>query len=588
MMSLGQAALRYARAGFSVFPVHGIVNGRCTCGSAHDGTEKGKKGKSKPGKHPVTKHGRDDATRELSRISEWWRAYPHANVGLSTGAESGVFVVDLDGEAAEAAWAALEAQHGKAPRTVEQLTGRGRHLLFRWAEGVRNSASKLGPGVDVRGRGGYIVVAPSAHVSGRSYAWAPGRAPGDVDLADAPAWLLELVRPKDRPAVAAPAPTRPREGRATPYGEKALDNACRDLASARPGTQNDTLWIKAIAIGRLCAGGEIHERSYALQALRRAGETMVANAGNRWSDREEDTLERGFKVGLGDPRSAPELARPRSAVAPAAVSTPVTPGERAMALQDAKALWATAQTADCKAFRTWLTVRGLEPDGLPGALAQLRAHREAPLGRGKVGPAVLAPLTRSPGDPVEAVAILPLFEGAQRFTNRLGEVEGRVAVLAWPDMPKGERQVLVAMDLQDAWALGQAAFESGDPMAIVIAPSLRTFAGAPLGDRYGRVDPDMPLADPEQAPWRAAGMDGVYLAVREDLRTPDLRARGALGGTRGVEMEGPAAARFYGALAAQAWRAVLPEELQANAVRVLRPSPGAAGFNVHDREGGAA
>jgi len=78
---------------------------------------------------------------------------------------------------------------------VEQLTGGGgRHILFKHREGTRNKAA-LRPGLDVRGEGGYIVVAPSLHESGNIYQWEASSRPGEVALAEAPDWLLELVRP---------------------------------------------------------------------------------------------------------------------------------------------------------------------------------------------------------------------------------------------------------------------------------------------------------------------------------------------------------------------------------------------------------
>lgn len=102
-----------------------------------------------------------------------------ANIGIATGEVSGFWVLDIDGPEGAAALAALEARHGPLPPTVEQSTGKGRHICFAWpAAGtigdrtVRNSASKIGPGIDVRGDGGYIVAAPSIHPSGRLYEWA--------------------------------------------------------------------------------------------------------------------------------------------------------------------------------------------------------------------------------------------------------------------------------------------------------------------------------------------------------------------------------------------------------------------------------
>jgi len=61
---------------------------------------------------------------------------------------------------------------------------------------VSNSAGKLGGGLDVRGNGGQVVAPGSRHKSGAIYAWAPERGPDDVELADGPPWLLDLLKPK--------------------------------------------------------------------------------------------------------------------------------------------------------------------------------------------------------------------------------------------------------------------------------------------------------------------------------------------------------------------------------------------------------
>src|SRR6266581_9407295 len=82
-------ALAYARRGFHIFPVHTVVDAVCTCGDpdcAH------------PGKHPMgalAPHGRNDATTEETKITEWWTAAPHANIGAATW-DSGFFTVDVD------------------------------------------------------------------------------------------------------------------------------------------------------------------------------------------------------------------------------------------------------------------------------------------------------------------------------------------------------------------------------------------------------------------------------------------------------------------------------------------------------------
>ena len=182
-----KAAMVYAaKLQWAVLPLHSIKDGRCTCGRVEC---------SSPGKHPLICNGVRGATKDPRVIKQWWYRWPFANVGIAAGRPSGFFVVDVDGApGADSLWE-LEAEHGKLPDTIEQVTGSGgRHLLFKHPDklAVPNKVG-LRPGLDIRGDGGYIVVAPSVHASGRMYAWEISSQPLEVEMADPPAWLLELV-----------------------------------------------------------------------------------------------------------------------------------------------------------------------------------------------------------------------------------------------------------------------------------------------------------------------------------------------------------------------------------------------------------
>lgn len=184
---LQRAALAYAgRFGWAVLPLHGVRDGRCTCG---------RRDCPSPGKHPLTKRGVHDASKNPDVIRAWWRRWPWANVAVATGAVSRIWALDVDPAAGgEDSLDALEAEHGLLPHTVQSLTGSGgRHILFRYPGQHVPNAVAIAPGLDVRGDGGYIVVAPSIHASGRLYAWELSSRPGEVELAAAPEWLLQLV-----------------------------------------------------------------------------------------------------------------------------------------------------------------------------------------------------------------------------------------------------------------------------------------------------------------------------------------------------------------------------------------------------------
>lgn len=187
------AALAYVnRFQWPVFPVHGIQDGRCTCGNADC---------KRPGKHPIGKlapQGLKDATRDPEIVTTWWRLAPYANIGVPTGALSGLVVLDVDAHKfGEDSLFDLTQRFGQLPFTVMALTGGGGyHYLFAHPGPqlkIRNSVENLGPGLDVRGDGGYIVVAPSSHASGRRYEWELSCHPKDVTLAPLPDWLLERI-----------------------------------------------------------------------------------------------------------------------------------------------------------------------------------------------------------------------------------------------------------------------------------------------------------------------------------------------------------------------------------------------------------
>lgn len=144
------------------------------------------------GKEPLTAHGFKDATTDPATIRSWWQRWPDANIGLATGRSSGVVVLDVD------------PRHGgdesllnlpPLPESVESLTGGGgRHIYFH-SPGfeVRCRSSALGPGLDLKGDGGYVLLPPSVHPSGGRYEWELSSHPDEVPIAPMPDWLLALL-----------------------------------------------------------------------------------------------------------------------------------------------------------------------------------------------------------------------------------------------------------------------------------------------------------------------------------------------------------------------------------------------------------
>ena len=157
-------------------------------------------------KHPQLPQWQKAATTDADTVRSWWGGlYRGQGVGIAPRHMADgrwLVVIDLDRHDPGAdgcdTWADLCDAYGDAPTTVEATTGGGgTHLLFGTPFEVRNNAGTLGPGVDVRGVGGQIVVEPTVHPSGGSYAWVEGQEPWAHEIADAPRWLCAMLKPAE-------------------------------------------------------------------------------------------------------------------------------------------------------------------------------------------------------------------------------------------------------------------------------------------------------------------------------------------------------------------------------------------------------
>lgn len=189
---MARAALRLAERGFHVFPVHTVrPGGVCSCGAPHC---------ERVGKHPRTKHGLKDATKDPKQIAAWWLEWPDANIGLVPWLSRHV-VIDVDPRnGGTEGLAELEAQHGLLPDTARVFTGGGGfHIYLTVPDGCDHVPSRLlRPGVELKAMGSYVLAPPSTHLSvhlgaapataGPGYAW--DTALGD-HMVDAPFWLVE-------------------------------------------------------------------------------------------------------------------------------------------------------------------------------------------------------------------------------------------------------------------------------------------------------------------------------------------------------------------------------------------------------------
>jgi hypothetical protein len=145
---------------------------------------------------------------ELVPDATFWRWYDpltgeyrdRRNMGIITGACSGgVFILDLDihkKPEALAWWNSVLHLHnnGMEPDTPTQKTGGGGlQKLFRAPAGWVAPTNRTDRGVDIRGQGGFAVVPSSLHDSGGVYTWLPGMGPWEIEILEAPGWLLEEI-----------------------------------------------------------------------------------------------------------------------------------------------------------------------------------------------------------------------------------------------------------------------------------------------------------------------------------------------------------------------------------------------------------
>jgi len=190
----------YARNDWYILPCYGINNsGRCTCGSPH--TEP-----KDVGKHPAIGNWNVESSIDENKVKTWWVNTPENNVGVVCQ-KSGFFVIDVDPRSGgiESFEKFQEILGYELPQTVEALTGayswngkteRGRHLYFKCSDGEKLVANlnKLSlPGIDIK-HNGYVMLAPSRHGSGVNYQWIDGHAPWEMEIAEAPEKLLNVIR----------------------------------------------------------------------------------------------------------------------------------------------------------------------------------------------------------------------------------------------------------------------------------------------------------------------------------------------------------------------------------------------------------
>jgi hypothetical protein len=185
----------------------------------------------------------------------------------------------------------VEAEYGRLPpgRTIRTGSG-GTHLYFRHpGSPVHNDSGRLlGPGVDIRGDGGYVIAPPSRHATGGRYAV---EARGG-ELPELPDWLVHRMEPQQqRP----PALSRAR-GPSSAWGRAALNGELSRLSQAKEGARNDTLNRVAFRLGQVIGAGCLEETDV---------EPVLLRAGIELGLRDREvagTVRSGLSAGEQSPR----------------------------------------------------------------------------------------------------------------------------------------------------------------------------------------------------------------------------------------------------------------------------------------------
>ncbi|MEN6370419.1 MAG: phage/plasmid primase, P4 family [Armatimonadota bacterium] len=229
-------AIALAEAGLYVFPLHSPGGEGCTCG---------KPDCTSVGKHPITSGWQNIATRDPEEIKGLWGKYPEANIGIVSGEKYDTFVLDIDGQEGEASLFNLEIGNAKLPVTWTSVTGNGKHLIYSYPKGrnLRNK-TRFRTGLDCRSDGGLIVGPGSLHASGSVYKWEEGKSPSDIEKAELPTWIIDIIESSAaRGKGGGFSLDTPHEPPEAPY------NSCyywleKALEKAKEGNRNDTgFWL---------------------------------------------------------------------------------------------------------------------------------------------------------------------------------------------------------------------------------------------------------------------------------------------------------------------------------------------------------
>jgi putative DNA primase/helicase len=304
-LALLTAAAGYAQLGWQVLPLHHIRgDGNCSCG----------KNGCAAGKHPVHERWHSHASADPNTVAYWWRRppegsaleewFPRANIGVLTGERSGIVVIDIDpGNGGEGSLAAIEAEHGPFPLTRRHETGSGgTHFFFRYPARFPVGLSRgklLGPGIDILGDKGMVVVPPSRSAKG----WYSDLNPGMFnEIAELPGWLAIMLREhfqRDQGAALAAEETGIVPPYARKYAEAMLSTEAERLAKTAVG-RNNQLYLSARNIGE--KAGELGVNEELAWAILKEGAAACGLLNDDGEHQCYRTFRSGWQAGAADPK----------------------------------------------------------------------------------------------------------------------------------------------------------------------------------------------------------------------------------------------------------------------------------------------
>jgi hypothetical protein len=301
------AALELAAAAIPIFPATVVQNGNSWK------------------KRPLIDGWQQKATTDLAQLQAWWSEHPSAVPAIWCGHPDLRFIVlDADRHPANAdgvqALADLNKQHGAFdPHPVTQTAGGGFHHIFRQPSGIElgNETGDLPKGIDIRGKGGFIVAPGAVRPDGKE--WKPyprspllSEALQANSIPEVPGWLVQLVRPatcaRGREAPSDPADEHAKQKaggddassrRGHRYAEAALHNQANKLRGTKPGGRNNRLYKCAFHMGTMVARGWISSTAVSSSLLGACEDNGLITEDGRPSV--ETTFNSGLQGGLKNP-----------------------------------------------------------------------------------------------------------------------------------------------------------------------------------------------------------------------------------------------------------------------------------------------